>query len=233
MTAQSFWEAAQDLITVTERHPFLVAMVNGTLPLDNFQYYVVQDAIYLADFAECYRILSRNVGISEADSKRLMEFANGAQEEAKGLHETFFTKWGIDAKDVKAMPNTLLYTSHMLRIVATRDHAEGLSIMLPCMWVYMHVGKCMLKLRDELGDSVKRCEQFDAWIDMYASEEFEKEVREYIDMVDVAAKNATPEKLELMKEHFLMSCKLEHMFWDQALALLEWPKISNVGNDDE
>mmetsp|Transcript_9729 Transcript_9729/g.19446 ORF Transcript_9729/g.19446 Transcript_9729/m.19446 type:complete len:127 (+) Transcript_9729:488-868(+) len=124
------------------------------------------------------------------------------------------------------MPNTLLYTSYMSRIVATRCHAEGLAVLLPCFWVYMHVGKCMLKLREELGDSVKRSPQFDAWIDMYGGEEFEKEVNDYIAMVDEAAKEVDEETLEKMEGHFIMSCKLEHMFWDQAQNLMQWPDFS-------
>ena len=54
------------------------------------------------------------------------------------------------------MPNTLLYTSYMMKIIATRPHAEGLAVLLPCFWVYMHVGKCMLKLREELGDRYEK-----------------------------------------------------------------------------
>mmetsp|Transcript_31281 Transcript_31281/g.65409 ORF Transcript_31281/g.65409 Transcript_31281/m.65409 type:complete len:113 (-) Transcript_31281:2705-3043(-) len=100
------------------------------------------------------------------------------------------------------------------------------AVLLPCFWVYMHVGKCMLKLREELGDSVKRSPQFDAWIDMYGGEEFEKEVNDYIAMVDEAAKEVDEETLEKMEGHFIMSCKLEHMFWDQAQNLMQWPDFS-------
>ena len=31
VTSQSFWDAAKSIIDVTERHPFLVNMVDGTL----------------------------------------------------------------------------------------------------------------------------------------------------------------------------------------------------------
>jgi len=83
----------------------------------------------------------------------------------------------------------------------------------------------MLKLREELGDSVTRSPVFDAWIDMYGGDEFEKEVTDYIALVDAAAKAADTETNEKMQKHFLMSCKLEHMFWDQAENLMEWPDI--------
>ena len=63
-----------------------------------------------------------------------------------------FCRWNIDASGASQMPNCLMYTSYMLRVIKTGSHAEGLAVLLPCFWVYMHVGKCMLKLRDELGD---------------------------------------------------------------------------------
>ena len=151
MSAQDFWNAGASLIAVTEKHPFLVAMVDGTLDLASFKYYVVQDALYLGDFADCLRRLARNPGISAEDSKRLESFATGAQEAELSLHNSFFQEWGISA-DAEQMPHTLLYTSFMKRIVATRPHAEGLAALLPCFWVYMHVGQCMLKLRQDLGD---------------------------------------------------------------------------------
>ena len=86
----------------------------------------------------------------------------------------------------------------------------------------------MLELRDKLriDDTVKRPPQFDAWIDMYAGDEFEREVKEYIAIVDDAAKIADSATLKKMEEHFIMSCKLEHMFWDQAEELMQWPDFS-------
>ena len=33
------------------------------------------------------------------------------------------------------------------------------------------------------------------------------------------------ETLKAMEKHFVMSCKLEHMFWDQAQFLTEWPEL--------
>ena len=153
MSAQAFWDKAAPLIAVTEKHPFLVAQVDGTLAMENFRYYVVQDALYLGDFADCLRRLGDNEGVSETDSKRLHEFAKGAEEAEMSLHNSFFKTWDISAEGAKQAPNTLLYTSYMKRIVSTRPHAEGLACLLPCFWVYMHVGKCMLKLREELGDS--------------------------------------------------------------------------------
>ena len=76
--------------------------------------------------------------------------------------------------------------------------------------------------------SVKRPPQFDAWIDMYGGDDFEKEVRDYIAMVDAACETADPDTLRRMETHFIMCCKLEHMFWDQAQDCMEWPESMRV-----
>ena len=199
-------------------------MVNGTLTQDKFKYYVVQDALYLTDFADCLNRLGE-MAPNPKDADRLKALAKGAEEDEKELHRSFFKKWDIhdEGAEAKSMPNTLLYTSYMLRVVTTRPYAEGLAVLLPCFWVYMHVGKCMLKLREELSDSVTRIPQFDAWIDMYASQEFENEVTDYIAMVDAVVADVDEETVGRMQEGFIMCCKLEHMFWDQAEELMQWP----------
>lgn len=60
---------------------------------------------------------------------------------------------------------------------------------------------------------------------MYGGEDFAREVREFIAMVDAACETADDATLGEMEKHFIMCCKLEHMFWDQANDLLEWPDI--------
>lgn len=63
---------------------------------------------------------------------------------------------------------------------------------------------------------------------MYGGEDFEREVKAYISMVDVACESATTEEFDAMKKHFFMSCKLEHMFWDQASNMMKWPEIGGL-----
>jgi thiaminase/transcriptional activator TenA len=93
--AQSFWDAASPLISVTERHPFLVSMVDGTLNHDSFQYYTIQDALYLSDFATCLRMLGDKMLAETNDgvkSNRLHHFAMSAEEDEKELHRNFFKR---------------------------------------------------------------------------------------------------------------------------------------------
>jgi len=63
---------------------------------------------------------------------------------------------------------------------------------------------------------------------MYGGDEFEKEVKDYIGVVDEVCKTADEATLKEMEKHFMMSCKLEHMFWDQAHFKMQWPGVFNT-----
>ena len=101
----AMWRAGTASILASERHPFLLAMVDGTLPLDRFRYYATQDSLYLTDFAEALRVLARGVaeagaaaGEDAAATKSLLESsALGAEFAEQSLHTSFFEGWGAEA----------------------------------------------------------------------------------------------------------------------------------------
>ena len=63
---------------------------------------------------------------------------------------------------------------------------------------------------------------------MYGGDDFEKEVKEYIAMVDAACLTASEDEFKEMQKHFNMCCKLEHMFWDQATNMMKWPELGGM-----
>lgn len=264
-TCQSLWDKAHPIIIKeTEKHPFLVSMVDGTLEENNFRYYVQQDVLYLNDFSYCLRQLALKKAPTTNDKNLLIDLADGAEKDEIALHNAYLKGWNTNEESSSSkqqqheqMPNTLLYTSYMRRIIdgSETTYGEGLAVLLPCFWVYMHVGKCMLKLRNELDTNNTatdnqnnesrnrlRPKHYNDWIDMYAGDEFEHEVNNYIQLVNnelqriqtKQTQNGTTapvndkkvnEELKQIEYHFIMSCKLEHMFWDQAVTMMEWPTI--------
>jgi thiaminase/transcriptional activator TenA len=261
-TCQSLWDKAYPIIIKeTEKHPFLVSMVDGTLQENNFRYYVQQDVLYLKDFIYCLRQLALKKASTPKDKKLLCDLADGAELVEIALHQSYIKQWNTNGEEQEQqqMPNTLLYTSYMRRIIDGSDttYGEGLAALLPCFWVYMHVGNCMLKLRDELDNTNNndssnqlRPKHFNDWIDTYAGDEFENDVNNYMQLVndelqriqttkqttqndtttttapdvnDDNDKKEVNEELKQIEDHFMMACKLEHMFWDQAITMMEWP----------
>jgi len=178
-TLDEFWRAAERPIASCCSHPFLMAMMDDTLDLEKMKYYVVQDALYLKHFAGCLRMIGKS---KRVDTARFESFATGCEHAEMDLQNRFFSVWAIDP-NVKPEPNTLLYISYIESVCATKSTAQALSSLLPCFWVYTHVGKRMTELRTEMAKTSGvlrwRNDIYESWIDMYASKAFETTVAEY------------------------------------------------------
>ena len=88
--------------------------------------------------------------------------------------------------------------------------------MLPCYWIYQHVGQ-YLKVQGSPN------EKYQAWIDVYGGEDFDKTVREVLDMMNAIAATLTVQQKEACKCHFLSASRMEYMFWDGPYRGSVWP----------
>jgi thiaminase/transcriptional activator TenA len=208
--ANKWWEASFN-------HPFVNGIGNGTLPLTNFRYYVLQDSYYLSNFA---RIQSYGAGMA-ADlytTSRLAAHAQGTYEAELGLHQTFSEMLNItdeERQTFQPSPTAYAYTSHMYRAVTTGYLGSVISALLPCYWVYL-----------EVGEHLKRCTPeepvYQKWIQAYHSDWFRQLVEEQIVRLDQLAEEATDSQKQQMKRNFLISSYYEYKFWDMAYKLEDW-----------
>eukprot|EP00667_Euglena_gracilis_P009016 EG_transcript_9142 len=218
------WASASRIVSATEQHPFLGGLLDGTLPLPCFQYYILQDYEYLRRFSDCLARLASHPGCPDAAAaQQLRHFSEEAKAVEGGHHREFLTECGVSVEAAAPSPTTLLYTSFMVRVVATEAFAEGLAALLACFWVYAHIGKLLLHRRQQTGAAMARPAAYDRWIDMYAGGDFEKSVETYKALVADAAAKAAPATVPRMRAHFLRGCTLEFMFWDAAHRQQPWP----------
>lgn len=214
---QQLWESIADIYAKILDHPFIKGLADGTLSEDAFRFYVVQDALYLRDFARGLAIL----GAKAPDDDGLVMFCEHAKNAIiveRALHEEFFKGWGISDAEVYATPMTptnLLYTCYLLRVAYERPFYEGIGAFLPCYWIYLEVGKAL-----EKKGSPKAIYQ--RWIDTYASAEFEDVVRQVIAVTDKVADGLTETQREMMRQHFVMTSKFEWLFWDMGYRKEQW-----------
>lgn len=78
--ADAIWQASFD-------HPFVTGIADGSLPLDCFRYYVMQDSYYLAQFARI-QALGAAKALDLYTTHRLAAHAQGTYEAELSLHET-------------------------------------------------------------------------------------------------------------------------------------------------
>ena len=199
-------------------HPFLKGLTDGTLPEESFKFYVIQDALYLRDFAKGLAILGAR---SDRDDDLLLfvEHAREAIVVERALHEEFFKRWELKDEDIYSTPmapTNLLYTSYLLRIALERPYEEGVFAFLPCYWIYLEVGK-------NLERRGSRNPLYQKWIDTYSSQEYEKVVRKVIEVAERVGREASPKTRENMRKHFITTSKMEYMFWDMGWRRETWP----------
>jgi thiaminase/transcriptional activator TenA len=212
------WRSIEPIYAEILTHPFLRGLSEGTLPEECFRYYVLQDAIYLREYA---RTLSL-AGVRSPDEGTLVMFnehSAGAITVERSLHEDFLEDLGVTketAKATQASPTTLAYTSFLLSTVTLGDYPEALGAVLPCYWIYWEVGKTLL----ERGSPNPR---YQKWIDTYGGEEFGTLVEAVLDLTDKVCDNLTPSQKARVREAFFITSRYEWMFWGAAWKLEEWP----------
>ncbi|MBI2884203.1 MAG: TenA family protein, partial [Candidatus Methylomirabilis oxyfera] len=166
------WKEIGAIYAAILRHPFLQGLTDGSLPRESFQFYAVQDALYLREFA---RALSMAAARAPQDEWIIMfnEHAAGALKVERQLHERFFREFGLTPQVVAATPlapTNLAYTSYLLALAYAAPFHEAIAGLLPCYWIYWEVGK-------ELERAGSPDPLYARWISTYASVEFGSLVR--------------------------------------------------------
>lgn len=212
------WAAMQHVYARILAHPFLAGLTDGSLPRDAFAHYVVQDALYLVDYARALAL----VGAKAPDEHALSMFAShahGAIEVERSLHAGLFREMGISADQVRAtpaQPTTLAYCSYLLRSCHQGSFAEGLAAVLPCYWIYAEVGQALLA-RSSPDPAYAR------WIATYGGEEFGRIVADVLALVDSTGERAGAAEQAAMREHVVTTARYEWMFWDAGWRRETWP----------
>ena len=198
--------------------PFNAELAAGTLAEVRFRHYMIQDAHYLEGFARALSLASAKSHTAD----HVVHFAGAAQMAIvveRSLHADYFTKFGITTVAFKAAEPTPVcehYVSYLLRVAALEPFEVALAGLLPCFWIYREVGKYIHR-------AAASPNPYKAWIDTYASVEFEQAVDAVIKVVDEVAMGASSRTRDAMHHAFKRATQLEWMFWHSAHDLKEWP----------
>jgi len=200
-----------------------VGLADGSLPEPAFRFYVLQDALYLRDFARCLAVASAKAPL-DPWCELFAGHATGALGVERSLHERFFRDWGLDAErvaDTPPSPTTLAYTSYLLRVAHAAPFEELLGALLPCYRIYWEVGKAL-----EAAGSPNPL--YRRWIATYAAEEFGAAVRQVLDVTERAVSDLPERRRVAIGRHFATASRYEWMFWDAAWRREAWPLGSDL-----
>ena len=202
-----------------EKHPFLVELHAGTLAMERFTYFILQDYVYLLDFAQVLCL----GGAKSPDLATLELFcrhALGAVAVERSFHASFGKTHGLSQREldkVAKAPVTQAYIDHLQSVARGGTLGELVAAVLPCYWIYGEVGKRLYRNRP------KRPKVYREWIETYASAAFWQPVREQIHLMDSLGAAASKRERRRMAAYFALSSRYELRFWQQAYQLERWP----------
>ncbi len=215
---QTVWQAVRPIREAMIAMPFNAELAAGSLSRARFQGYLLQDSLYLKDYARALAILAAKA----PDSNLILEYSKAAEVcivVERALHEGFLTAFGVAPAEIEAAepsPTTLAYSNYLLATVYGASFEVGVAAVLPCFWVYREVGLA-------IAETAASPNPYQAWIDTYAGEDFGAAVERQLAIADRLAAAVAPQTLAAMEKAFLRCTRLEWMFWDSAYRREGWP----------
>ena len=214
------WQQNAALREAIHRLPFNTELADGTLARERFRFYIVQDAIYLGQYARVLALAAARA----PEIATLQAFANsalGAVAVEQALHGRYLQEFGVDPASVMAAepaPDCLAYTSFLVATAYQEPWEILIAALLPCFWIYWDVAQAIT--REAAPDNPYR-----AWIDTYADPHFGEAVGRVIGIADAAAAAATGLIRGEMLAAFGRSALYEWLFWDGAYRQRGWPAL--------
>ncbi|MGY3766106.1 thiaminase II [Vagococcus vulneris] len=204
------------------KHSFITQLAEGTLPADEFRYYLIQDRYYLEHFSKIHAMIAEKTD-NQTVKEIMIKGANHLESGEVMVRTMFFKELGITDEEVAATPiapTAYHYVSHMYRQLAEGAVSSAVAGLLPCPWLYHEIGLRLIKTGSPN-------ELYQRWIETYSGEDSAKEVLEHCELADQLFLTSTDIEKEQMIEAFYISSQLEYLFWNMAVTKETWPKGAN------
>lgn len=215
--SKMLWDDISDTYAAILEHPFLGGLTDGTLAIERFRYYLIQDAHYLRAFSRASSLLAAKAPRQDW-ALTLNQHSLDTIEVERALHQTVLAEYGVTDERMVATeiaPSAYAYINHFLLAAQGGTFAEGLAAVLPCYWIYQEVGRELVKK----GSPKPAYQQ---WIDQYAGDEYAAAVSQVLAMMDGQAPSIGTDERERCRQLFQKSARYEWMFWDMAWRLERW-----------
>ena len=211
-TTEILFEAVKEIWDGYSKHPFILGIQNGTLDKEKFKHYLIQDYLYLIDYARTFAI-----GAAKAKNPETMQlfsfYVNYLTEDGFSISDGYLGELNVTEDDVDrkntALDN-LSYTSYMLRVAYEDGEAEILAAIMSCTCSYERIAK---KIIENNPESVNH-PFYGRWIQGYASDVYAERNVVLVDLLNRLTAHYTEAQLEHLKEIFVACSRYEMAFWN-------------------
>jgi thiaminase/transcriptional activator TenA len=194
-------------------HRFTDAMADGSLPQAAFKHYLVQDYLFLIEFARAYA-LAVYKSHDLADMRDAAAGMSAILDIEMNLHITLCASWGLtpaDLEHTQAAPETLAYTRYVLDTGMRGDLLALHVALAPCVIGYAEIGKRLAAL------VTGPANPYSVWIDEYAGPAYQDVASKARTRLEsLHARYATPARDTELMRIFREATRLEAAFWDMG-----------------
>ena len=140
-TTQRLYEAAHPIWEQCHDHPFVRGIGDGSLDLEKFRWFLLQDYLYLFDYARVFAygvVKARAPGLMRTFSANVDAILGGEMK----VHRAYMARLGITEEQVFSVQpalSNLSYTHYMLSCAAAGGPAEIIAAILSCSWSYAEI----------------------------------------------------------------------------------------------
>lgn len=198
------------------QHAFVRELAAGTLPAEAFRRYLRQDYLFLVHFARAW-------GLAVYKSRNLAELRQGLDslkaivDLEMGLHVDYCAEWGIGASELDTLPEareTMAYTRYVLDAGHRGDLLDLHIALAPCLIGYADIARWI----EAQAFTVRGASNpYEAWIAMYASDEFQAAAQAERDWLNAQLAGQTAERMDGLAAIFRDATRLEIDFWQMGL----------------
>ena len=213
MFTDELWEEIAPIKKAIDQGQFVRGLGDGSLSQDKFNYYMVQDALYLAAYA---KVLA-GLATFAHDPDDLVFWAEASANSIKVERELHASHVDVMAAATPS-PTCRAYSDFLAAQLASGEYGIVAAAVLPCFWIYQVEGT---ELLDTAGDLEKH--PYGDWIGMYANPVFAEETKIVRGIVDRAAEGVLELQRQRMRDAFVQASRYEWMFWDAAWRMETWP----------
>lgn len=206
-------DATAELFRAYNQHPFVLGIQNGTLDREKFRYYLIQDCLYLEDYAKTFAL-----GVAKAKSletanlfAKYIPVMNGELD----VHQGYLARLGVTQAEIDATPralDNLSYTSYMLRVAYEEGEAEILAAILSCAYSYEVIARTMV----ENNPAALEDTFYGDWIRGYLSESYHADNRTLFETLRRLTVSYSPQQMQHLTDIFVACSRYELAFWEMA-----------------
>jgi thiaminase (transcriptional activator TenA) len=200
------------------RHPFVRALADGSLPEAGFRRYLIQDYLFLIQYARAYA-LSAFKSASLEDMRAASRTLQAVLDVEMPLHVKYCTGWGLTEAMMAAEPEDLrmlAYTRFFLERGHAGDKLDLEVALAPCVIGYAEIARLLIEDPRTVIDG----NPYADWIATYAGDEYQElAARAILQLDELGRQGGAEMRYASLLANFRTAARLEAEFWG-----IGWPE---------